>query len=180
MKKQLLTERFQQLAGIKPLYELGDDDLRLEPEDNEYEDGTEFEDDDLRLEPEGGGDVDEFELKDLTFDQIVNAFPDNYTDVHFTRKQPNGEEGNYYRDGINFPNFDDSSTHIGDENAWEDWKAKTMRHYGNVEIVLNSEGKNWFDKVFISDDQFNDDRDGFIKGKMSAMQRDMDAGRSID
>ena len=29
-----------------------DDDLRLEPEDGEYEDGTEFEDDDLRLDPE--------------------------------------------------------------------------------------------------------------------------------
>ena len=28
------------------------EDLRLEPEDDEYEDGTEFYDDDLRLEPE--------------------------------------------------------------------------------------------------------------------------------
>ena len=166
MKKQLLTERLQQLAGIKPLYELGDEDLRLEPEDDGWDD--EVYDDDL--DPEGGV-VDEFELKDLTFDQIVNAFPDNYTDVHFTRKQPNGEEGNYYRDGINFPNFDDSSTSIGDENAWEDWKNKTMRHYGNVEIVLNSEGKNWFDKVFVADEEFNAARDEFIKGKMSALNR---------
>ena len=165
MEKWLDTEPFEK----------DDEDLRLEPEDDGWDD--EVYDDDL--DPEGGV-VDEFELKDLTFDQIVNAFPDNYTDVHFTRKQPNGEEGNYYRDGINFPNFDDSSTHIGDENAWEDWKDKTMRHYGNVEIVLNSEGKNWFDKVFISDDQFNDDRDQFIKGKMSAMQRDQELGRSID
>jgi len=36
-----------------------DDDLRLEPEDDEYEDGTEFEDDDLRLEPELDEDIDE-------------------------------------------------------------------------------------------------------------------------
>jgi hypothetical protein len=35
MAKQLLKERFQQLAGIKPLYELEDEDYRLEPEDIE-------------------------------------------------------------------------------------------------------------------------------------------------
>ena len=180
MKKQLLKERFQQLAGIKPLYTEQLGPRMSNPRPTGPSEPGPFDDEDLRLEPEDGGDVDEFELKDLTFDQVVNAFPDNYTDVHFTRKQPNGEEGNYYRDGINFPNFDDSSTHIGDENAWEDWKNKTMRHYGNVEIVLNSEGKNWFDKVFISDDQFNDDRDKFIRGKMSAMQRDQELGRSID
>jgi len=147
----MLQERFQKLAGIKPLYE----------QDSE------------------NGEI-EISLEDLTFDQIVSTFTDNYQDVHFTRKQPNGEEGNYYRDGINFPNFDDSSTHIGDENAWEDWKNKTMRHYGNVNIVLKPDGKNWFDKVFIDDDKFNQDKDKFITGKMSAMQRDMDAGRSID
>ena len=39
--------------------EFEDDDLRLEPEDDEYEDGTEFEDDDLRLEPEDMDDPDE-------------------------------------------------------------------------------------------------------------------------
>ena len=119
-------------------------------------------------------------LKDLTFDMVTNTFSDDYKDIQFTRKQPDGKEGPYYKDAINFPNADDTLTKIGDMGSFENWKNKTMRHYGNVEIVLNSEGKNWFDKVFISDDQFNDDRDGFIKGKMSAMQRDMDAGRSID
>ena len=42
MEKWLDTEPFEK----------DDEDLRLEPEDDEYEDGTEFEDDDLRLEPE--------------------------------------------------------------------------------------------------------------------------------
>jgi len=162
-----------------------DDESHLDPEDrsdydprmdpairSDFDDPVvEIEDDeDLTLEPEDDY-VDEFELKDLTFDQIVNSFPNNYQDVHFTRKQPNGEEGPYYRDGINFPNMDDSLTHIGDANAWEDWKSKTMRHYGNVEIVLNDEGKNWFDKVFVSDDKFNDDKDSFIRGKMKALNR---------
>ena len=166
----------------------------------EYEDGTEMTPQEIQdyfevnhelyddimnkvLDPKDPGSENgeiKISLEDLTFDQIVDTFTDNYQDVHFTRKQPDGTEGNYYRDSITFPNFDDSSTHIGDENAWEDWKSKTMRHYGNVTIVLKPDGKNWFDKVFIDDDKFNQNKDNFITGKMSAMQRDMDAGRSID
>ena len=34
--------------------------------------------------------------------------------------------------------------------------------------------------MFIDNEEFNASRDEFIKGKMSAMQKDMDAGRSID
>ena len=191
IKKQMQKESSNVNEGFdavaNELYGVNYD--KLSPQEQEYvrdtidmEPGGAFnpdDDEDLTFEPEDDY-VDEVKLEDLTFDMIVNAFPDNYQDVHFTRKQPNGEEGNYYRDGINFPNFDDSSTHIGDENAWEDWKNKTMRHYGNVTIVLKPDGKNWFDKVFIDDDKFNQDKDKFITGKMSAMQRDMDAGRSID
>ena len=69
---------------------------------------------------------------------------------------------------------------IGDSSALEDWKNKVSRQFGNVTIVFNDEGKNWFDKVFVADEEFNAARDEFIKGKMSAMQKDMDAGRSID
>ena len=62
----------------------------------------------------------------------------------------------------------------------DDWKDKVSRRFGNVEIVFNDEAKNHFDRVFVSDDAFNDARDGFIRGKMSAMQRDQELGRSID
>ena len=180
MKKQLLKERFQQLAGIKPLYEQDDEDLRLEPEDNEYEDGTEFYDEeDYDFNPEDGV-VDEVELDDLDFKTLKAAFPKFYQKVKFTRTQPNGEEGPYYEDAISFPNLDDSSTVIGDASALEDWKDKVSRRFGNVEIVFNDEAKNHFDRVFVSDDAFNDARDGFIRGKMSAMQRDQELGRSID
>ena len=47
---------YNKLHSIK---EEEEEDLRLEPEDDEYEDGTEFEDDDLRLEPEDMDDPDE-------------------------------------------------------------------------------------------------------------------------
>ena len=191
MKKQTLQERFQQLAGIKPLYteQLGprmsnprptgpsepgpfdDEDLRLEPEDNEYEDGTEFYDEeDYDFDPEDGV-VDEIELEDLDFKTLKAAFPKFYQKVKFTRTQPNGEEGSYYSDSISFPNLDDSTMEIGDSSALEDWKNKVLRRFGNVEIVFNDEAKNHFDRVFVSDDAFNDARDGFIRGKMSGLNK---------
>lgn len=191
MKKQTLQERFQQLAGIKPLYteQLGprmsnprptgpsepgpfdDEDLRLEPEDNEYEDGTEFYDEeDYDFDPEDGV-VDEIELEDLDFKTLKAAFPKFYQKVKFTRTQPNGEEGSYYSDSISFPNLDDSTMEIGDSSALEDWKDKVLRRFGNVEIVFNDEAKNHFDRVFVSDDAFNDARDGFIRKKMSGLNR---------
>ena len=47
-------------------------------------------------------------------------------------------------------------------------------------VILKPEGKNWFDKVFVNDEKFNQEREKFMMGKMSAMQKDMNAGRSID
>ena len=233
-KKQPLIERFQKLAGIKPLYEqlkensisrlkdmvkdmseedfttlvkkVGDYEKWKNASKGKFDDGTpirpfsnagdrvevidnNFEekdaekylgDEDLRLEPEDGEYVDEVELDDLDFETLKAAFPKFYQKVKFTRTQPNGEEGQYYEDAISFPNLDDSSTVIGDSSALEDWKDKVSRRFGNVEIVFNDEAKNSFDRVFVSDDAFNDARDGFIRGKMSAMQGDMDKGRSID
>ena len=148
--KKLLKERFQQLAGIKPLYELDDEDLTFDPED---------------------GVVDEIELEDLDFETLKSFFPKFYQNVKFTRMQSNGEEGPYYEDAISFPNLDDSSMVIGDASALEDWKDKVLRRFGNVEIVFNDEAKNWFDRVFVHSDDFNDARDEFIRGKMKALNR---------
>jgi hypothetical protein len=60
---------------------------------------------------------------------------------------------------------------IGDSSALEDWKDKVLRRFGNVEIVFNDEAKNHFDRVFVSDDAFNDARDSFIRNKMSGLNR---------
>ena len=103
MKKIQLTERFQQLAGIKPLYEQDDEDLRLEPEDGEY--------------------VDEIELEDLDFETLKASFPKFYQKVKFTRPQT-GEP--YYEDAISFPNLDDSSMVIGDKLALKIGKTKYL------------------------------------------------------
>ena len=175
MKKTLLTERFQQLAGIKPLYEdleeasleegynetanklYGVNYDKLSPQEQEYvrdtidkEPGGAFnpDEEDLTFEPEDDY-VDEVELEDLDFKTLKAAFPKFYQKVKFTRTQPNGEEGPYYEDAITFPNADDSQTLIADESSLEDWKAKTLKRFGNVEIEINDEAENWFDRVTI-------------------------------
>ena len=136
-------------------------------------------DEDLRLDPEDGV-VDEIELEDLDFETLKSFFPKFYQNEKFTRTQPNGEEGPYYSDSISFPNLDDSTMEIWDASALEDWKDKVLRRFGNVEIEFNDEAKNSFDRVFVHSDDFNDARDGFIRGKKSAMKRDQELGRSID
>ena len=175
MKKKLLTERFQQLAGIKPLYEdleeigMFHDPLGYQPDDDE----------DLTFEPEDDY-VDEVELEDLDFKTLKAAFPKFYQKVKFTRTQPSGEEGPYYEDAITFPNADDSQTLIADESSLEDWKAKTLKRFGNVEIEFNDEAQNWFDRVKIYDDAFADAEAGFTKGKQDFIDKERELGRSID
>jgi hypothetical protein len=166
--KQSLKERFQQLAGIKSLYTENDRADRLDKILS-----GEFDEDDYKSSSRYDGvrkdllsnDSEELKisLEDLTFDQIVKIFTDNYKDIQFTRIQPNGEEGNFYKDHINFPNSDDSSVGIGDEKAWESWKSKIREGYGNVTIILKPKSENWFDKVFIDDDSFNQNRYKFLK-----------------
>ena len=119
-------------------------------------------------------------LDKLTFDMLKQVFSDDYKDVHFTRMQPDGKEGNYYRDAISFPNASDSRTVIGDMSALENWKEETKRRYGNVDISLKPEAENWFDQVEVLDDKFQDTKNKILKGKAAAMKRDQELGRSID
>ena len=119
-------------------------------------------------------------LKDLTFDKVTNIFSDDYKDIQFTRKQPDGKEGPYYRDAINFPNPDDTSTEIGDMGSFENWKNETMKRFGNVSITLDPEADAYFNKVKVNDKAFGDAEDKFVKSKMAAMQRDQELGISID
>ena len=119
-------------------------------------------------------------LDKLTFDMLRQVFSDDYKDVHFTRMQPDGKEGNYYRDAISFPNASDSRTVIGDMSALENWKEETKKRYGNVDISLKPEAENWFDQVEVLDDKFQDTKNKILRGKAAAMKRDQELGRSID
>ena len=167
MKKPLI-ERLQQLAGIKPLYTEQLGPRMSNPRPTGPSEPGPFDDEDLRLEPEDGEYVDEVELDDLDFKTLKAAFPKFYQKVKFTRPQT-GEP--VYSDAISFPNLDDSMMEIGDSSALEDWKDKVSRRFGNVVIEFNDQAKNWFDRVFIHSDDFNDERDSFIRNKMSALNR---------
>mgnify|MGYP003649084859 CR=1 FL=1 len=172
-KKQPLIERFQQLAGIKPLYteQLGprmSNPRPTGPSDSETTVGDEMEKW-LATEPfDAKNHSNEILLDDLDFETLKAAFPNNYQKEKFTRPQT-GEP--VYSDAISFPNLDDSMMEIGDSSALEDWKDKVSRRFGNVVIEFNDQAKNWFDRVFIHSDDFNDERDSFIRNKMSALNR---------
>ena len=103
----------------------------------------------------------EISLEDLDFETLKSSFPNNYQKEKFTRPQTDEP---YYEDAISFPNLDDTMMSIGDSLALEDWKDKTSRRFGNVMIILKPDGKNWFDKVFVNDEKFNQEREKFIMG----------------
>ena len=114
-------------------------------------------------------------LNDLTFDMFVNVFTDNYKDVQFTRKQPDGKEGNYYRDSITL-----DGRSIGDASALETAKAEIKRNYGNVDILLKPEEDMWFNKTKIVDDKYDMDKKKEREGMKSFMDREISLGRTID
>ena len=202
-KKEPLIERFQKLAGIKPLYEqtptvfddesmdeLGDiiskyvkdpDDVERELDrfnDGGFDNMSDMVTANLDRDPEYKawynklhsikGDEIKISLEDLDFETLKNSFPNNYQKEKFTRPQTDEP---YYEDAISFPNLDDTMMAIGDSLALDDWKDKTSRRFGNVMIILKPDGKNWFDKVFVNDEKFNQEREKFIMGKMSALNR---------
>jgi len=116
-------------------------------------------------------------LDDLDFETLKSSFPEYYQNEKFIRPQT-GEP--YYSDNISFPNPDDSMSQIGDPESLEDWKDKTRRRFGDVIIKFNNKAKNWFDKVFVDDFEFNYAKEKFIRGKQDFIDKERKLGRSID
>lgn len=116
-------------------------------------------------------------LNDLTFDMVTDTFKDKYQNVHFTRMQPDGKEGPYYKDAVHFPNASDSLTQIGDMSAFESWKEGTLKRYGKVDVELFPEENVWFDKVKIKDEQFQKDKDDYVQAKGNWIEKERAAGR---
>jgi len=116
-------------------------------------------------------------LDDLDFETLKSSFPEYYQNEKFIRPQT-GEP--YYSDSISFPNLDDSMSQIGDPEALKDWKDKVRRQFGDVIIKFNNKAKNWFDKVFVDDFEFNYAKEKFIRGKQDFIDKERKLGRSID
>ena len=112
----------------------------------------------------------EVQLDQLKFDLLVKAFPKNYNQVHFTRMQPDGKEGPYYKDAVTFPNANDASSVIGDMESLEDWKDQTKRRFGNVTIILDPAAENSWDMVKVEDDKFSQDKKDSDQAKMDTLK----------
>lgn len=82
--------------------------------------------------------------------------------------------------GFHLPNPDDSSRMANREDALEDWKKGIMKKYGNVNIKIDTEAAAPFERVQILDDKFIEDKERYTKNKGAWLDKEREAGRSID
>jgi len=114
----------------------------------------------------------ELTLDQLKFNDLVKMFriKDYFNDVHFNRMQPDGKEGPYYRDGLSFPNPNDTSSIVADMKSLENWKEKTKRRFGNIKIILDPDAEEHWEKVKIVDDKFSQDKKDADQAKMDTLR----------
>lgn len=103
-------------------------------------------------------------LEDLDWDMVHGLFP-------------NAKPG---MGGLRFPNPDDSSRMVGDEQSLESWKEQTRQRYGNVKLELDPNATQPWDKVKVLDDKFQADKERRVAGKGAWLDKEREAGRSID
>jgi len=102
-------------------------------------------------------------LQDLSFDLVSSMFP---------------KIGQGYGTSVSFPNPDDSSRSVSSEQDLESWKAETMKRYGNVNLKIDTEAANWWDKVQVLDDKFRADKKAYTAGKAAWLDKERAAGRT--
>jgi len=114
----------------------------------------------------------ELTLDQLKFDDLVKMFrvKDYFNDLHFNRMQPDGKEGPYYRDGLSFPNPNDTSSIVADMKSLENWKEKTKRRFGNIKIILDPDAEEHWEKIKIVDDKFSQDKKDADQAKMDTLR----------
>ena len=82
--------------------------------------------------------------------------------------------------GFHLPHPDDSYRMANNQEAFEDWKKGTIDKYGNINIKLDSEAAMSKDRVQVLDDKFIADKKRRIAGKAAWLDKEREAGRSID
>lgn len=103
-------------------------------------------------------------LQDLTFDIVQQVFADDYA--------------RQYSKWVSFPNADDSLTNILNADGLENWKEGKLRVYGNIELELNPDAKEWYNKVKVLDQKFMDAKNRYIDAKASYLDSERASGRS--
>ena len=114
----------------------------------------------------------EVRLDQLKFDDLVKIFrvKDYFNDIHFNRMQPDGKEGPYYRDGLSFPNPNDTSSTVADMKSLENWKERIKRRFGNIKIILDPDAEEHWEKVKIEDNKFSQDKKDSDQAKMDTLK----------
>jgi len=82
--------------------------------------------------------------------------------------------------GFHLPNPDDSSRMANSEDALENWKEGIMKRYGNVNIKIDTEAAAPFERIQILSDKFLADKNKYVTGKAAWLDKEREAGRSID
>jgi len=82
--------------------------------------------------------------------------------------------------GFHLPHPDDSYRMANNQEAFEDWKKGTMDKYGDINIKLDSESANPTDRVQVLDDKFIADKKRKVSSKAAWLEKEREAGRSID
>ena len=132
----------------------------------------------------GAGKVKEQQLPDASATDIMQGLDrdpatgqlkifrvkDYFNDIHFNRMQPDGKEGPYYRDGLSFPNPNDTSSTVADMKSLENWKERTKRRFGNIKIILDPDAEEHWEKVKIEDDKFSQDKKDSDQAKMDTLK----------
>ena len=121
----------------------------------------------------------EFDLKDLTFDDVLKSFPGDYKNEIFSRTQLDGKKGPYYRDSVAFPKAGNGMHQVGDLSSFEDWKKEFLTKFGESIILLDPDAE-WFDKVKVKNDKFDQQSDDSYKGIKKYYQDKLSGGFTGD
>ena len=113
----------------------------------------------------------EYNLKMLTFDDVIRNFPADYKNIQFNRMQPDGNKGPYYKDSVAFSTGGGSSVKIGDLSEFEYWKQQSLSKFGNDTKIFLDPDAEWFNKVKIQSDKFDKQSNTATQAKSSMLNQ---------
>ena len=104
-----------------------------------------------------------FNLSDLTFDIVSDLFG-----------------GIGPGKGVSFPYSTDERLVVFDQEKFDAWKQHVMRKFGDVTVHLFPEESAYINQVKIEDEKFQSAKTSHDLGKQAWLDKEREAGRSID
>jgi glycosyltransferase involved in cell wall biosynthesis len=104
-----------------------------------------------------------FQLSKLTFDIVSDLF--------------GGVKPGH---GVAFPTASDQNIIVFDEERFNEWKKYTMQKFGDVTVHLFPKETAYIKQVKIEDEKFDTAKTASVQGKAAWLEKEREAGRSID